>query len=131
MDTIILRSNGLPTTALVPVSSLSFDAPATKAPAAPGELGRPGRRAADSAYSGAGVTVVLLETRIDPAHKPFPAFAGVEIETASRLGPAAWNSGGSRRIRLDGKGFDSRPHPWPGSASPKGPRSCLNLSANG
>ena len=37
-------------------------------------------RAAASAFTGAGVTVAVLDTGIDPAWKTLPAFQGVEIE---------------------------------------------------
>ena len=42
--------------------------------------------AANTAFSGAGITVAVLDTGIDPAYKSLPAFAGVEIETKNFTG---------------------------------------------
>src|SRR5262245_47133787 len=60
----------------------SLDTPAAAASAVPEvSWGVQAVRAAGSAFTGAGVTVAVLDTGIDPAYKTLPAFLGVEIET--------------------------------------------------
>jgi subtilisin family serine protease len=60
----------------------ALDAPAVTTSAVPAvSWGVQAVGAVGSAYSGGGVTVAVLDTGIDPAHKTLPGFSGVEIET--------------------------------------------------
>jgi subtilisin family serine protease len=59
-----------------------LDAPSAATLAAPAvSWGVQAVGAAGSAWTGAGVTVAVLDTGIDTAHRTLPAFSGVEIET--------------------------------------------------
>jgi hypothetical protein len=57
-----------------------------------------------------------------PATSMAPADYRANVRLFDRLSQAtSARDGFVRRSRLDGKEFDTRPHPWPASASPKGP----------